>query len=410
MKKIIIILLICCTFFIAGCSGKSAYDLAVDNGFNGTIEDYLDSLKGNDADSITIKDIFESLVELGYYDSSQYTDFLNDYLNDYLKEQNDEEVTINNSLHSTVSICAYFTSNNSTSVSSGSGVIYKLNQETGEAYIITNHHVIASSSTISSKINIYLYGLEYENYAYNTTLIGYSEENDIAVLKVNFDLDENAKYVQVPYIYSGRIYIGDSVYAMGNALGSGIAATKGIISYDSEYITTSYGEIRTFRVDAALNSGNSGGPVYNKNGELIGIVDAKIVDESVEGFGYAIPISLVSNIADNIIRNESNPVVVSLGISTYIKSSTMCFDELDLKYYIKETVVVSSINITSNASIAGVAVGDQLLSITINGIEYEIEREFILNDLEYSFQSNDEICIKIYKYSSNEIVECNFVL
>ncbi len=394
MKKILIVFSLISLFLLTGCSGKSAYDLAVDNGFNGTIEDYLESLKGDDAPNITIIDIFNSLVEKGEYEENEYSKFINDYLNDYLKDSNDEEVVINNSLKSTVSIQTVF----GTSAYAGAGVVYEITQD-NEAYIITNHHVVSNpndKAQISTNISVMFYGMEYKDFAYSATYIGSMTSYDISVIKVQ--LDEQTAFVEPVKIATSRVYAGDTAYAIGNPLGYGLSITKGIVSVDSEVISTSgYSNLRVLRIDASVNGGNSGGGLFNKYGELIGIVDAKIIDEQVEGIGYAIPVSAVDGIAENIIRNQGEVKKVVLGVTPLLTSSYMMFDDLAQKYYIKEKITIQSISMGSPAFTAGLESGSELVSATIKGQTYLLERTYILSDLLFKVSENEEITIRTYK-------------
>lgn len=400
MKKIICLLQLLSIFMLAGCAGDSAYDLAVENGFNGTIEDYLESLKGQDS-NITIQDIFNSLVEIGEYSSDEYTKFLLDYLN-YTVEI-DSSIVMNNSLCSSVSIKVTF-GTIIKSYYSGSGVIYKINDDSS-AYIITNHHVVANpydTEEISSKINVYLYGYEYDDYAYNAEYIGSLVDYDISIIKVNLDLNGNAKYTKEVSIYNERVYSGDNVYAIGNALGEGLSISQGIISVDSEEISTGY-NVRVMRIDVAVNGGNSGGPLFNKEGLLIGIINAKVIDLEVEGMCYALPISSVSNIANNIISNNSDAKVVNIEFDYKTSSSAMYYDAVCMKYYIKEVVCVSDLSIVSDAYKLGLRVGDQITSFIYNGTTYTVERYFTLTDILLGCNNNDEITINTYRVDTKQI-------
>lgn len=393
MKKIIIFVVTILTLALSGCYGDSAYDLAVKNGFNGSIQDYLESLKGEDAANITIQDIFNSLVELGEYEEDEYSQFLNDYLNDYLKEANDEEVVRNNTLKSAVSITVSFSGSSSTY--SGSGVVYKI--EDNAAYIITNHHVVYESNTLAKNIYVYLYGMEYDQYKYTALYVGASAENDVAVIKIT--LDDNSTYLEEAKISGdNRIYAGDDVFVLGNALGYGMSITSGIVSVESEYISTSnYSNVRVFRLDASVNGGNSGGGAFNKYGELIGIVDAKIISEEVEGVGYAIPISTAKVIADNIIRNNSDVKRVILGIVSVVSSSSLHYDNDMQKFYITERIEIDSVNLYTTADSIGLKKGDELVSATFKGVTHNIERSFTLSELLYTADAGDTLEITVYR-------------
>lgn len=201
----------------------------------------------------------------------------------------------------------------------GSGVIYRL-EEDGGAFIVTNYHVVydadsATDNGVSDKIYVYLYGLESEEYAIPASFVGGSANYDIAVLRVDEndvlrEAFERGSASAAKIGDSDAILPGESTLAIGNPSStglSGISVTRGIVSVDSEYITMTASDnsgdvtFRVIRTDAPVNAGNSGGGLYNANGELIGIVNAKISSTEIESIGYAIPSSVATAIADNII-------------------------------------------------------------------------------------------------------------
>lgn len=197
--------------------------------------------------------------------------------------------------------------------SAGSGVIYQMDKSEGDAFIITNYHVVydASSNTengISNDISVYLYGSEIEEKAIEATYVGGSLYYDIAVLRIeDSEILAASSVCAVTVSDSDEIVVGDGAIAIGNAQGLGISSTSGVVSVDSEHITMTAADgktevsFRVMRVDTAINSGNSGGGLYDDEGNLIGIVNAKIVYDGVENIGYAIPSNVAVSIAENII-------------------------------------------------------------------------------------------------------------
>ena len=202
--------------------------------------------------------------------------------------------------------------------SAGSGVIYKLDKENGDAYIITNYHVVFngnSTTGISDRIYVYLYGMEMMNsdgntYAIPAAYVGGSMNYDIAVLKITgSEILKNSNAVEATVANSDEVSILDTAIAIGNPGAAGLSATSGCINVDSEEITVGFDTasgtvsvtLRVMRTDAAVNSGNSGGGLFNEKGELIGIVNAKDADDSVDNIGYAIPSNIARAIADNAI-------------------------------------------------------------------------------------------------------------
>lgn len=166
------------------------------------------------------------------------------------------------------------TSDGSTeTVGSGSGVII-----TADGYIVTNNHVISGAEIIK----VYLQdGMEYE-----ATLIGADSITDLAVIKIE------AKNLPAATLgSSGDVTVGESVYAIGNPLGVlATSVSQGIISGLDREITVEDQQMTLMQTDAAVNPGNSGGGLFNSNGELIGIVNSKASGNDVEGLGFAIPI------------------------------------------------------------------------------------------------------------------------
>ena len=297
--------------------------------------------------------------------------------------------------------------------SAGSGVIYKLDKTAGNAFIITNYHVVydASSNTengISQDISIYLYGSEIEEKAISATYVGGSLYYDIAVLRVeDSEILRSSHACQVEITNSDTVAVGDSAIAIGNAQSYGISASCGIVSVDSEYITMTAADGRTsvsfrvFRVDTAVNSGNSGGGLYDGQGQLIGIVNAKIVDDGVENIGYAIPSNVAIAIADNIIDYCYGTQVervqrALLGISVTTTDSKAVYDSETGTVHIEEQVCVYEV--TKNSLADGLLqAGDVLLSATVNGRATQITRQYHVIDMMLSVRVGDTVSFVILR-------------
>ena len=206
---------------------------------------------------------------------------------------------------------------------------------------------------------------------------------------------------------SDNILVGDNAIAIGNAKGYGISASLGIVSVDSEYITMTAADgktevsFRVMRVDTAVNSGNSGGGLYDDEGNLIGIVNAKIVDESVENIGYAIPSNVAVSVANNIIdycygTNVESVQRVSLGIGVSVSNSKAVYDSQTGKFAIEETVCVSSV--TANSLADGVlAKNDVLVRATLNEKTVEITRQYKIIDMMLDARIGDVISFDIIR-------------
>ena len=266
----------------------------------------------------------------------------------------------------------------------GSGVIYKYNAQNDGYFIITNYHVVYDAvEGVIDTIEVALFGNEYSEGFIKAQYVGGSLNYDIAVLFVkNCDIIKSSAATTVTVADSNFICIGDTSIAVGNARGEGISVTKGVISVDSENIEMTGADgkttisFRVLRTDTPINNGNSGGGLYNSSGELIGIVNAKTVTNGVEGVGYAIPSTLVCNVADNIIDNCYGTYVSTvqralLGITITISDSVSVYDPETGKISIKQTVVVAETS--SSGLLAGkVKKDDVIKSVTINGHETQV--------------------------------------
>ena len=371
---------------VDGADGKSAYQIAVDNGFEGTEEEWLESLKGEGGSAVDI------------------TSF---------------KGAVNKAMPSTVAILATFDTEESTTITmAGSGVIVEDDKENGIAYILTNYHVIYDQNTyddgdstetttgLASSIKCYLYGqYNISNYAMTATLVGGSMKYDIAVIKVQSDVYKNSQAVPVSYRNSDELNIGDGVVAIGNARGYGFTATSGIVSVPSEDVSmqqpngVTYNN-RMIRVDAAVNGGNSGGGLFDVDGNLVGIVKAKIVDVAVEGMEFIIPSVVAYRLAENIINNCNGTTLLEaseadLGFTIQIASSSLGYDN-EGDVIIKEKVFVSSVDST------GVAYNilqsnDIILSFLINGEETQVLRKYQVEELKLLAEVGDEITFKILR-------------
>ena len=343
-------------------SSDSAYDIAVKNGFEGTEKEWLESLKGEDGkdgtdgtdgkDGYTLQDLIDNYLENN--PGSTVDDFYASLGIDVTPSITD---VVQDALKSSVGIIC-----NDAKVS-GSGVIYKINDDT--AYIITNYHVVYNTKTrrYSEDIDIYLYNRLLEDDMISATVVGASKNNDIAVLKATSETFKE-DIVQAVTVNTSDPVAGQATFAIGCPVLYTFSVTSGIVSVESEYITTKYSDnVRVYRTDAALNSGNSGGGMFNEYGELMGISDAKSSDTTDDNVCYAIPASLAIAVADNIIENDGQKFV--LGITMQISDMTTYEDEDGIIRTVY-TYGIESVNAGSAAE-GNLLAGDVLVSISING-------------------------------------------
>ncbi len=197
--------------------------------------------------------------------------------------------------------------------SSGSGIIIGENET--ELLIVTNYHVVSGSSELSV---VFSYDEDSDDPSLVSARVkGYEADKDLAVIAVSLDdiTDEMRSKIKFATIGdSSNLVLGQEVVAIGNALGYGQSVTTGIISALGRNVTVSDdngGSItnKLIQTDAAINPGNSGGALLNMNGELIGINSVKVSSSSVEGMGYAIPISDVQSIIEELMLKETRDVV-----------------------------------------------------------------------------------------------------
>jgi len=197
--------------------------------------------------------------------------------------------------------------------SSGSGIIIGENET--ELLIVTNYHVVSGSSELSV---VFSYDEDSDDPSLVSARVkGYEADKDLAVIAVSLDdiTDEMRSKIKIATIGdSSNMVLGQEVVAIGNALGYGQSVTTGIISALGRNVTVSDdngGSItnKLIQTDAAINPGNSGGALLNMNGELIGINSVKVSSSSVEGMGYAIPISDVQSIIEELMLKETRDVV-----------------------------------------------------------------------------------------------------
>ena len=171
-----------------------------------------------------------------------------------------------------------------------------------DGYILTNYHVIEEAYSTGSAINV-MFSSEsgYDTTEYTAKVIGFDRNNDVAVIKI-----DATGLTAATLGSSDDLRVGDTVYAVGNPLGElTYSMTPGIVSATDRVITTDEGTANMFQISAAVNEGNSGGPVYNAYGQVVGIVTAKPNSTSsggsTEGIGFAIPIDDAVRIANDVI-------------------------------------------------------------------------------------------------------------
>ena len=295
--------------------------------------------------------------------------------------------------------------------SAGSGVIYSIDREAGDAYIITNFHVVYDEDSVTSDgicddIQLYLYGQEYSSYAIEAEYVGGSMNYDIAVLRVeDSEVLRNSLAVAASFADSDKVAVMDECFVVGNPEGEGMSVTSGTVSVDSEtlemlgadYRTTI--SLRVMRVCAAVNHGNSGGGLYDSDGGLIGIIVAKKTGEDVDNIGYAIPGNLAKNLVENIIDNcdgitSKSLKRVLLGITLTAYTTGLTVDEESGKVIKSELVEIIELSDTCIFKDV-LRVGDIITSVTVDGVTRSVSRTHHVIDHMMTAREGSSITITV---------------
>jgi len=256
---------------------------------------------------------------------------------------------------------------------SGSGFVIS---EVG--HIVTNYHVI--DGVDSDKISVTLY----DGKTYDAKVVGYDEGNDLAVLRIN-----ESGLTPVTFGSSKDLVVGTPVYPIGDPLGTlNFSMTAGIVSGLYRVISTdSSSDINTFQIDAAVNSGNSGGAVFNSYGEVIGIVTAKYADTGVEGLGFAIPIDDILYMINDIIDSGYVKSKPYMGITVTTATTAE---------YSVAGAYVFSVEAGSAADQSGLKQGDIIVAMgsrTVSSLQD-------LLSARSSYRAGDTVELRVYRNGS----------
>ncbi len=275
-----------------------------------------------------------------------------------------------------------------TYIASGSGFVY---QKDGNTYhILTNYHVIENGDRITVTFT--------DGTVLETKISGYNEYADIAVLTIESSKDLNVASVGS----SNDARVGDTTFAVGAPLDSVYSWTvsRGILSGKERMVEVAIGNsstsdyvMKVLQTDASINAGNSGGPLCNSNGEIIGITSLKLVDDGVEGMGFAIPIEDALEQANLILAGKTIDTPY-LGVG--MVDLTRAYYNFNYYEIIRESglssgVIVTSVEKNSAAEKGGIEAGDIIIGVDdqdVNNIAY-------LRYYLYQHQVGDKVKIKI---------------
>lgn len=270
---------------------------------------------------------------------------------------------------------------------SGSGFVISSNDTS--SYILTNYHVIDGVTDITVFFS--------DGKSYDATLVGGEEENDIAVLKI-----EQGGLRPVVLGDSDAINVGENVYAIGNPLGElTFTFTGGYVSSKDRAVTMSDGTvINMIQTDTAINSGNSGGPLFDKYGQVVGIVSAKLSSSgssskaSVEGLGFAIPINDVKDMVTSIMENGYVTGKPNVGVLIN------AVDESVQRYGVPAGVEIMAILDGSCAQKAGLQEGDIITAVGDTQVTSETQLQSAVKE----YKAGDTVAFTIYRDGNTSTV------
>ena len=268
---------------------------------------------------------------------------------------------------------------------SGTGIIMS-----EDGYVITNHHVIESAQAVSV--------LTSDNQEYAASVVGSDETSDLAVLKVEAEGLQAAEFGD-----SSVLQVGDSVAAIGDPLGTALRGTMtdGIISAINRDLTVNDRTMSLIQTNAALNNGNSGGPLINCYGQVIGINTMKMsnfysLSTTVEGIGFAIPIDTAKPIIDELIEKGYVSGRPAIGIDGETLPATY-----RIYYRLPQGIYVMRVYRNSDAAAKGVSEGDIITAI--NGVSVTTMEQ--LNRVKNQFTAGQTITLTIYRGGVSSDVE-----
>ena len=284
------------------------------------------------------------------------------------------------------------------SESAGTGII--ISQNDSELLVVTNNHVVAGSDTLTVTFA--------DGNSVEANIKGTDSEYDVAVVAVPLDSisEDTKKAISVATLGdSTELKVGEPAIAIGNALGYGQSVTTGVISALNRSVSetdqttgeTTESSVKLIQTDAAINPGNSGGALVNASGEVIGINSSKLVGDSVEGVGYAIPISDVSDLIENLMNQETKTKVAEADQGAIGIKEMSVSTEYSQQLNMPECVYVSEVTKGGGAEKAGMTRG--CIITGINGTTVS-SMDDLQEQLQY-YAKGDEVELTIQVPQSN---------
>lgn len=281
-------------------------------------------------------------------------------------------------------------------ISTGTGFIYKKNN--GKAYIMTNNHVIDGADSVEVEFND-------KNDRIDAEIVGGDIYADIAVLTIK---DDDYTVVEMGEVDS--LKLGDTIFTVGSPMGVNYkgTVTKGILSGKERMVevnltgTTSDYYMKVLQIDAAVNPGNSGGPLCDVSGKVIGIISLKIVQDEVEGMGFAIPIEDAVKYASLIEEGgEISRPYLGIGMLDLTEEYYLWQNRINIPDGVDEGIAIISVEDGTPASKAGLKKGDIIVKINDDKTRTLAEFRYEL----YKHEVGEKIKLTFYREGKEQSVE-----
>lgn len=395
---IIALIIVLCSLLTIGFIGMMVYGFSADikEDLNNDRSDSGNSFRLPNKDSTTPFETLPNTSSQGKtHDESDYSDKVNKDYSGMKLESNPKDAKTNNSYtsakasekvsDSVVGILCYSDdvpdqADTTTASSQGSGIIFSQ-----DGYVITNAHVIGNSKTAYA-IRV----VTSDGKVYKAGVVGYDSRTDIAVLK----MDDAKGLTPATFGDSSQLEVGQDIIVVGNPGGLDYqnTTTKGVISALDRKLSTS-SLTKYIQTDAAINPGNSGGPLVNYYGQVVGITTSKIVSETYEGMGFAIPSQTVKSIVDTLVKNGYVEGRVKIGISGIAVTSDQASN-----YNIPQGIYVQSIVSGGPCDGTSLEEGDIITEVDGETITSFADVYAILE----THKPGDKIKVKYYSSSSGD--------
>ncbi len=279
--------------------------------------------------------------------------------------------------------------------STGSGFVYKKDDK--NAYLITNEHVVDGASTIKITNS--------NGESFEAKLLGSDTYADVAVLSTK--VENVTKVAEIGD--STKIELGDTIFTVGSPLGEQYfgTVTKGIISGKNRMVSISSSQIvlDVIQTDAAINEGNSGGPLVNINGEVIGVNSMKIATTTIEGMGFSIPINTIMSYVERLEKGESiERPIIGVSMADVGNAWNLYRYGIMLDASVEYGAVLVEIQANYPAAIAGLQKGDVIIEIDGTKIQDTSYFRYAL----YKYKVGDTINVRYYR--NNKILETKIKL